>query len=107
MVAFNKNTDLPASVDTVEKLYIWATSVLSYVAPTIRVFEQVGQAAELAASGAVYDIAIPDIDWNYTVTFRYIGRCSLPVNINHKFGGQVWTYAETLSSAAIPSQFKT
>jgi hypothetical protein len=107
MVAFNKDTDLPTNVDSVEKLATWAILILSELYPTTKVYEVVGKAPELVATGNIFDINIPDENWNFTKTYRFVGRVSLPATVAFKKGTKTWQTVTALGTAAIPQDYKS
>lgn len=101
MVLF-ATTDLPATINSVEKLEVWATTVLQHLHPSLTVIESTGN-AELAVSAAPFFITASDPD-----VWRYITRTSIQLNANWQRGaGKIWTHALDLSNAAIPTEFKS
>lgn len=107
MTAFDKNTHLPGSVNTVEKLAVWACTVLNYLYPTEKIFEIVGEAPELVATAQVFDIPLPDENWDYTDRTRFIGRVSLPIDKTAKTGTPYWQAAGEIGSESIPPFFNS
>lgn len=101
MVAF-ATTDLPSSINTVEKLMVWASMVLNNLHPTLTVIEATGTAERAATAAPFYIVASDPQTW------RHINRNSIKLNSNWQRGtGKIWTFAEDLSSAAIPTEFKS
>lgn len=101
MVAF-QTTDIPSSVNSLEKLLVWANSVLNEVAPSVTAIEATGSAERVANSG-VFQISATD-----PVTWRCISRTSIPLSSQWRRGqGKLWTYAQDVSSAAIPTEYKS
>lgn len=101
MVAFT-TSDLPASINSVEKLAVWATTVLQHLHPTLTVIEATGVAERAATAAPFYITAADPQAW------RYISRTSIRLNSNWQRGvGKIWTHAEDLSGAAIPTEFKS
>lgn len=100
MVAFVR-TDIPDSVNTVEKLAVWAETLLQHLHPELTAIE---------AAGALDRVAISQ-PWFISVssppTWRVISRTSIALNANWQRGGKIWTFAQELSAATIPSEFKT
>jgi hypothetical protein len=100
MSAFSPS-DLPDSINTVEKLHIWSCMVLQHLNPELTVIE---------VNGAL-DRAMLSQPWFITATnppvWRNISRSSIQLNSNWQRGGKLWTYAQELSSATIPGEFKT
>ncbi len=101
MVAFNKNTDLPPGIDSVEKLHVWSAMVLNHIAPTLSYVEASGQAQRVTSNGLFYITASDPPAW------RNIARTSLPVSPDWQIGDTaVWTHVQAISSASIPAGFK-
>lgn len=100
MTALTK-ADIPDSINTVEKLALWCETLLQHLNPDVTVIE--------ASGGA--DRAVISQPWFITATnpptWRVISRTSLAVSSTWQRGGKIWNFAQELSSAAIPSEFKT
>lgn len=97
MTAFNKN-NLPANVDTLEKLVVWSGAALQNINKTVVEVEGTGGAVKVAQFG------IFNIDSNNTS--RVICRQSLLLNEDYAIDGKpIWENVEELSTTAIPSQF--
>lgn len=94
-------SDLPTSINTVEKLEVWCTTVLQHLHPSLTVIEQVGQ-AERAVSAQPFFITSSDPQ-----TWRYITRTSIALNANWQRTGKIWQHALDLSNASIPAEFKS
>ena len=94
--------DIPASINTVEKLHAWTSTILNHLYPGVTAIEENGQ-AELVATAAPFQItAISPPQW------RFIDRCSMPLNSNWQRGaGKLWANVEDLGSASIPTEFKS
>ncbi len=101
MVAFQP-TDLPSSVNTVEKVQVWAATVLQHLHPELTVIEAPGQ-NQLAVTAQPYWISVSD-----PPTWRYVSRTSIALSSNWQRGAsKLWTHAQDLSNQAIPSEFKS
>lgn len=101
MVAFQP-TDLPSSINSVEKLAVWATTILQHLHPQLTVIEAPGQ-NQLASTAQPYFISVSD-----PVTWRYVSRTSIALNANWQRGAtKIWTHAQDLSNQAIPTEFKS
>lgn len=100
MTAFVK-ADLPDSINTVEKLAVWAETLLQHLNPELTVIE---------ASGGL-DRAVLSQPWFITAsappTWRVISRSSIQLTSTWQRGGKIWNFATELSATAIPSEFKT
>lgn len=100
MTAFVPN-DLPANIDTVEKLALWCGSVLNNLYPSVTAIEGVGDASRVAQSQPFEVTAVDPTQW------RNIVRFSIPLNRTWQEGvDPIWTYAENLGSSTIPNNFK-
>jgi hypothetical protein len=101
MVAF-ATTDLPSSINTVEKLHLWSATVLQNLHPTTTAIEAAGN-AQLVITAAPFWITASD-----PATWRYISRSSIGLNSNWQRGtGKIWTFANDISGQAIPTEFKS
>jgi hypothetical protein len=101
MVAFLK-TDLPDSVNTVEKLAYWAVAVLNNVDYQSVVQEVPGtnQPTTVFQQFSYLDSG--------TRKWRFVGRVSTEISPNFQKGdAKPWTYVQALSSNAIPTEFKS
>jgi hypothetical protein len=97
MTAFAK-TQLPASVDTLEELAVWAITTLSYVNADLSVIEGVGSSERAAQSGIFYVDA--------SKKYRFLGRVSIEMSPDHLSGvDNLWTYSQPLSETVIPTIF--
>lgn len=100
MTAFT-TTDLPSSIDTVEKLALWCGSVLNNLYPSVTAIEGVGNASRVAQSQPFEVTAVEPTQW------RFITRQSIPLNRTWQEGTQpIWNYAENLGNSSIPNNFK-
>lgn len=101
MVAF-LTTDLPTSINSVEKLNVWSSWVLQHLHPTMTVIESSGN-AQLAVTSSPFFVTVSD-----PAVWRLISRSSISLNSNWQRGaGKIWTFANDLSSASIPTEFKS
>lgn len=95
-------TDLPSSINSLEKLAVWASTVLNHLNTNQTAIEQTGN-AQLTATSAPFYITASD-----PATWRNISRLSIPLDKNWQRGtGKIWTFAQDLSSSAIPTEFKS
>ena len=106
MTAFS-SADLPASVNTVEKLATWSLAVLGYLYPNNTVFEVQGSPPVPVISAAPFAVYNSAADWVVTSEWRYISRLSLPLNKDWQKSGKVWSHAISLGADAIPVEFKS
>lgn len=101
MVAFSP-ADIPSSIDTLEKLSVWCSTVLQHLHPEQTVLEAPG-ITELVATASPYQIIV-----NGDFTWRNIARQSIELNPNWQRGAtKLWTHALPLSTQAIPVEFKS
>lgn len=98
MTAFNLS-DLPTSIDTIEKLGVWVGLVLEEINSDLTAIEGSGPAASVA------DIGIFDV--TQTKSVRVISRVSVEVNKSFTYSGKkLWEEIKELSSTALPDGFK-
>lgn len=101
MVAFTP-TDLPSSINSVEKLAVWSMTVLQHLHPELTVVEAPGQ-SQLAVTAQPYFITVAE-----PPTWRYVARGSIALNANWQRGAsKLWTHAIDLSNQSIPTEFKS
>ncbi len=100
MTAFS-SADLPASVNSVEKLALWAATVLQHLNPSLTIIEESGKAELAAQSGPFFIAAANPPEW------RVISRSSIAVAPTWQRTGKIWQHAIDLSTTAIPAEFKS
>ncbi|NDJ16780.1 glucose-6-phosphate dehydrogenase [Myxacorys almedinensis] len=101
MVAFAPS-DVPSSVNSVEKLIVWANSLMDELHPSVTAIEASGVAERVCASG-LFKITATD-----PVTWRAISRTSIPIGSSWRRGNaKIWTFAQDISSQAIPTEYKS
>lgn len=99
MTAFNRTTDLPESIDSLEELAVWAISTLAYTNTELRVVEGPGINERAAQAGIFY----VEADNKY----RFLGRVSIQMAPEYLSGDtKLWTYSQPLSTVPIPAIFK-
>lgn len=102
MVAFNAATDLPPSIDTVEKLAVWTATVLNHLYPAATIVEGAGNASNQATAAPFQITANDPPNW------IHIGRVSLQLSSNWQRGNtKIWANAQPIGNAAIPVEFKS
>lgn len=101
MTAFNKTTDLPSTIDTLEKLAAWVGLTMTRLNPTLATLEDPGLIPE-----RVCQATIRRIDDG---SERIIIRISIPLNEAYKENGtaKFWTFATEISNVVLPAGFKT
>lgn len=95
-------SDLPSSVNSLEKLIVWAGTILNELYADTTAIEAVGQATRVAESDQFYITADPTPKW------RCIQRQSIPLQPAWRRGNaKIWTFAVDLGSAPIPTEYKS
>lgn len=100
MTDFNRETDLPPAIDTVEKLKVWVDALLQ------RLY---GGKEYEETEGAYLQ---PVVDYSIVRTadkrVRQITRSSTPINQDYLTATEqkFWTFAESLGDVDIPAAFK-
>jgi hypothetical protein len=102
MTVFNKDTDLPSSINTVEKLYAWAAELLTFLYPGATAVESSGSSALATTCAPFYITADPQ-----GARWRHISRASFVLDNNWQKGGKMYTYVQDLGTASIPAEFKS
>jgi hypothetical protein len=101
MTAFSAN-DIPAEIDTVEKLEVWCSTLLSNLYPNLTAVESTGSAVRVVTSGPFFITASDPSTW------RTISRASIALSNEWQGGGnQIWAYAQPFGNLAIPASFKS
>lgn len=90
--------NLPVTVDTVEKLAVWAGNVLVAINPAVTAVEGTGYSERVAQSNPYYVQADNKV--------RLVLRQSIPLSLDYLAGGnKLWAYAQPLSATAIPGLY--
>ena len=98
MTVFNTNM-IPPTVDTVEKLAVWCTTLLSDLYRDTTVIESSGVAERVAqASPFLFTATDPSV-------WRYVARVSLQLDPNWRRTGKIWQYAANIGTLAVPNDF--
>ncbi|WP_055075386.1 hypothetical protein [Pseudanabaena sp. 'Roaring Creek'] len=103
MTAFNASTDLPTgtgrTIDTVEKLLLWAAEILLVNNPTDKYVRVAGAASENTVQITSGTDADNTVRIQCSVTFKY--------DLTQLGGSSAdWYRASTLNTAPIPAVFK-
>lgn len=106
MTTFTR-TDIPASVDTVEKLAVWVANLLNFLNPKVTAVEGTKDSdavtVRVSQFSPYFVSAVPD-DYHW----RVVARQSIRLNSNWQNGaGKIWTNAVELSTTSIPTDFKS
>ena len=99
MTVIDPGTQIPASINTLERLAMWALMGLRRVNPTLSIIEVANQPAEKVAQ-----TALVQADNN---TIRFIGRVSLEIPSDYADDNteKLWMKALELSNTAIPTAY--
>jgi hypothetical protein len=100
MVAFAP-TDIPAAINSLEKLNVWSMTILNDLFPTLTAIEAVGTADRVAQSAPFYISASDPAGW------RVISRSSIPLQPTWRRQGKLWLSANDIGSSAIPTEYKS
>lgn len=98
MVAFSPS-NLPSSVNTVEKLAVWASSILQELHFQQEIQEAPGVIEKVATSQPF------PVQVNGQYQMRIASRTSLPLANTYLQGGKIWTHVQDLSNASIPASY--
>lgn len=100
MTAFTP-ADLPASVDTVEKVAVWAVSALSEINPDAVAIEGPNSTNPIATANPFYIPIGPP-----TPEHRIICRTSLKLEGDWRTG-KIWENVENISNTALPAGYSS
>lgn len=100
MTAFS-TSDIPAEIDTVEKLHAWSASILNNLYFDTTIAENIGSATRVAQAAPFEITAADPIQW------RFISRCSLPLNKDWQGSDKLYKRVSSLGSASIPDGYKS
>ena len=110
MTAFT-TADIPASVDSLEKLVAWAGLCLNRLYPDLTATEgtdSTNTTTARVAQSSVYYMTPAVAGSTIPPTWRIISRSSLKVNAAWTGGAtKLWANVESLGTAAIPAEFKS
>lgn len=94
-------SDLPTSINSVEKLVAWGNTVLNDLYPTQTVTESVNQVERVAQSALFFITASDPQGW------RLISRTSIPFSSSWRRTGKLWVHAQDLGTSPIPPEYKS
>lgn len=99
MTAINPATDIPSSVNTIEKLAAWAVLALARCNPDAKILEIPGQPS--------VEVALATLLKASDGSIRYVVRASLPVNPAYgETAAKFWNNITDVSTTALPAAFK-
>lgn len=102
MTAINLATDIPSSINTLEKLSMWASLVLNNLYPEVTIIEAPGTSSIQASSAPFIANDGTNLYW------INISRNTFRLNRNWQRGSQkIWTFTEDIGTIAIPAEFKS
>lgn len=93
-------TDIPASVNSLEKLLAWGSTVLNHLYPTVSYEESTG-VSNRAAQVIPFEVTVTS-----TPEWHYITRTTLKLNRNWQQTGKIWEHATDIGSLGIPPAMK-
>jgi len=97
---FNKSTDLPTTVDTVEKLFVWTASLLGEMLPE--------ELIKLTGSTNPINRLDYGISQDFESKSNYAVSFYIPLADNWRSSGnKIWEKAEELAEIAIPTAYKS
>lgn len=100
MSTITLSTDIPTSINTLERHLAWAGYTLAYHNPTATVLEQANN-NQKAAQAAIFKAA--------DETYRLLIRACLPVSENfmNDRSVKIWMHTQELSNTALSANFKS
>lgn len=99
MTAINPATDIPSSVNTVEKLACWAVMALARCNPDAKILEIPGQPS--------VEVALATLLRASDGSTRYVVRASLPVQPGYgETAAKWWNNINEFSTTALPAAYK-
>lgn len=101
MVAFNAATDLPSTVNTVEKLIVWSNSLMSDLFRDVAIVEGVNQTERVFNTNIFHITAVEPSE------HRVITRASIAVSPNWRRVGKLWLTATDVGVVPIPAEYKS
>lgn len=91
---------LPASINTVERCFVWCSVVLNNMAPALTAVEVAGQNTRVITA-APFQITDSDPQ-----TWRHITRGSLPMQSGWQRGAARYhTFVQEIVTGAVPTEF--
>lgn len=100
MTALNIATDIPSSINTLEKLMVWGSNCLFNLNQATDEIEGLNYSVRAAQSGNYYIAA--------TDTTRHIGRQSIALLPAYSTGSSKgWSYAVEISTNALTADMKS
>lgn len=104
MTTFDKS-QIPASVNSVEKLIVWCGCILQELYPTTKITENIEEAPQLVAQVGAFDLPVPiDDQWTYQVRNRAVLRMSIPLGATWK-RNKLYFAATDLGVLATPTDY--
>lgn len=100
MTLIDTTTDIPSSINTLERLAMWTIMALRRVNPTLSVIEIADVPSE-----KVVQTALVQADDN---TIRFIGRVSLEIPADYADDNtqKLWIKPKEFSNTALPAAYK-
>jgi hypothetical protein len=99
MTTFNKATDIPSDITSLEQLAIWSNNCLYRLYPEVTATEGVNNITKSIQSG--------DYPIDGTTMTRHIGRHSIELDPDYSVGGfKPWMYAKPLGAKTLTADMK-
>lgn len=99
MTAFSP-AQLPANVNTVEKLYSWCVAILQELNYDTLITEDAGSRPQAVATQTIFNVRTEDYDG-----LRSISRASLPIASNYAATGKWYLSTLEINTATIPAPY--
>lgn len=105
MTAIDPTVDIPASVDTLEKLLVWAASAFRDLHTNETYPEQLPTATDSGLRAIVDNGQGSDTDGRV----RFLSRFSIEIDVNAaaSIAGKFWTFAVENGNSALPTRYTT
>jgi len=94
-------SDVPAGVNSLEKLSVWSSTILNDLFPTLTAIESTGVADRVAQSAPFFITASDPATW------RVISRTSIPLQPTWRRSSKLWLFANDIGSSSIPTEYKS
>lgn len=101
MTAINISTDIPSSINSLERLVVWSIMALRRTNPTLAVTEVADESPQKVAYSALTNTDDGKI--------RFIGRVSIEIDAAYAEDNttKLWMKAIDLSNTQLPAAYKT
>jgi len=98
-------TDIPANIQTIEKLAVWCAEILQYLYPNAMVTEFLDEDGEpvkqrMIQSNKFFYDGVDPAEW------RHNSRLSLQITSQHQVTGRVYNHVLDVGQLPIPAEMK-